>query len=111
MTMIGHDTNGKPVKLGDTDSDGYRVGWIHPETGQAYVDEQEYWVCECDGRYCDAVHAARHSRDNVRPEPAMFAQMAPAPFRATVLAEILDNIEFLAYLRDAINGNAPTPRR
>jgi hypothetical protein len=110
MRTTGIDTSGVPREIGDIDSDGYPVGWIHPETGGTYESEEEYWRCECAGRYSDAKHSMRFT--GLHPNPAVFAAMAPSRYRVAAMEEIRFQESFMERLRGLLgNGNAPTPRR
>lgn len=67
---IGTDTHGQPVRIGQLDSDGERVGWIDPATGQAYTSYAERWESEAIGRYTDAYNDWRHAGRPEHGEPS-----------------------------------------
>lgn len=50
--MEGYDTQGVPVRLGDTDSDGYPVGYIDPE-GLAHESHYKAEQSRLEGRLFD----------------------------------------------------------
>ena len=119
MPQTGHDTNGKIVAIGDTDSDGYPVGYIS-DAGLAYVDREERDRCETAGRYQDAVHAwKKHGSVGPAPSPLVFALAIAAPENVeAAVCECVEQDDFMALLKEMIGPKrlgemrlGPAPRR
>jgi hypothetical protein len=63
---IGTDLHGNHCRLGATDTDGYTVGWINPNTGDCYASYHEYLCSVASGRYASAM---THYLRGERPRP------------------------------------------
>jgi len=85
----GVDSRGEPVRLGETDSSGYLVGWIDQQ-GLAWESRAEAQIAACSGAFLEAFRAWNRAGGvlGTRPDPAEFAARYCGPqARVGALAE------------------------
>lgn len=93
--IIGHDSNGHPVKIGERDSDGHPVGYIDAE-GLAWESKAERDEAVGAGRLLDAMREQPFAFDADR---VLDAHGIGAAHRAGALAEALSQKAMIDALR------------
>lgn len=98
--LEGHDSSGRPVRLGDRDSDGYVVGYIDGD-GLSWESIWDRDRAVGSGRYLDALNLWRRGRRLRRPSALGFAvRNASRPSHVLPLRrECLDAADFWDRLR------------
>lgn len=96
----GRDSSGRPVRLGDRDSDGYVVGYIDRD-GDCWESIWERDRALATGRYLDALALWRRGRRALRPTALEFAlRNASRPSHVRRLRrECLDEVDFWHRMR------------
>lgn len=64
----GHDTTGKPVKLGDVDTDGYPVNYIEPE-GLGHESHKAAELSRASGEFDELTRQYRAGELEAPPSP------------------------------------------
>jgi hypothetical protein len=102
----GHDSDGKPISIGDTDDDGRRVGFIDRE-GLAWESRAERAGAIASGRFTEAEQDHERGDRRTRPLPILFAlRYGPLSPRRT-LREIHAAASILRRIRQARDHAAP----